>query len=273
MTLSLTPYTKDSEISPMSIELSLITVNYRSRHAFKKCLASLTPQLTKENISFEWLAANNSPEESLADLPARTVYEGENVGFGAAINQAAREARGEFLWLLNPDTEFLRGSISEALGRAREKSPSVFGFSLQDERGNINIHDFGPDLTLACWGVRKFLPNHLFFPGKTPAHVDWTSGASLLIPKKTFETIGGFDKRFFLYFEDRDLCLRARSEAGASCFYDTSIAFRHSSGTSFAGNTKEQKSHYYDSLLAYAEKHLTPGERRFFEMLVRLKRI
>jgi GT2 family glycosyltransferase len=253
----------------MKTEISLITVNYRSKRALEMCITSLLPQLKKEGISFEWLVANNSPEESLDDLPVNTLYTGDNIGFGAAINRVAREAKGEFLWLLNPDTRFLRGNIRSAIDFARKNHPALLGFQLKDNTGNRSVYDFGSDFTLIHWAMRKFLPKKSSLPkDNTHTHVDWVSGASLLIPKETFQVIRGFDEDFFLYFEDRDLCLRARKRTEAKCFHFPTLVFYHQSGTSFEGNTPIQKKHYYASLLTYTQKHRPFFEQFFFATLI-----
>ena len=252
---------------------SLIFVNYRSADALAASLASLADEVVGGYA--EMIVVNNDPSERaslsrLADqFPIRIVDLGENVGFGAASNRGAREAGAELLGFLNPDTRLVRGSLREVAGYFDgDDRAGIAGAALVDPDGKPEPWSAGPDATL----FRIFVNNLSLFRGApprdgTPTAVDFVSGAAFFTRKSLFDKLGGFDERFFLYFEDMDLCRRA-GIAGYDTVRLPAPVFAHEGGTS-RSSAAEQKRHYYESQDRYFGKHRPKWEGGVLKFLRR----
>lgn len=153
------------------------------------------------------------------DLRVRLVEAGRNLGFGAACNLAAAKSAGRHLLLLNPDAwideESLRRLAAalesdERLGVAApclsypDGSPQFVWAPPVGVLGEA-IQRFRNRFEEAAWNHGR-LPRLL----KPCVGAGWYTAACLLVRRAAFDDIGGFDERFFLYFEDADLCLRLR---------------------------------------------------------------
>ncbi|HVZ36603.1 MAG TPA: glycosyltransferase family 2 protein, partial [Polyangiaceae bacterium] len=157
----------------------------------------------------------------------------KNGGYGYANNQAIRAALAsadspEYFYLLNPDAYVLPGAVRELLSFVQQRPDIGLAGSQQEQPdGSINRSAFrfpsvrselmqGSRLGL----LEKLLPGAQIAPPplEQAGPVDWLSGASLLVRREVFERVGLFDEAFFLYYEETDLCLRAR-HAGFRCWY------------------------------------------------------
>lgn len=207
-----------------ALAVSVVVVAYRSRAHLPACLASL--QAAAEGLPLELVVVDNASGDGTPDLvrqafPWARVLENEtNRGFAAAANQGARGARGRHVLFLNPDAVPSAGSLA-VLVRALDADPSV---------GLVGPQLLNPDRSPqpSAWiapGFRSLAFDALLlanlFPrsrmsfltveGTEPREVSCLSGACLLARRECFESLAGFDERFFLYHEDFDLCLRARA--------------------------------------------------------------
>ena len=216
------------------MDLSVLIVSYNTRELTLACLDSVYAQT--ERIEFEVLVVDNASQDGSAAAvaerfpQARLIRRESNIGFAAANNLASREARGEFLLLLNPDTVVLNGAIQRALEFARANSwASIVGGRTFFPTGRLNpnsCHGRPTPWSLLCMGTgvsRLFRRSRLFDPESlgpwlrdTVRRVDAVSGCFLLIPRALWEELHGFDESFFMYGEDTDLCLRA-AQAGHAC--------------------------------------------------------
>lgn len=246
------------EKSASNQKYSFIFVNYRSVERLARALGSLS--LLPERDEIECIVVNNDPKETekSKDLcrkyGAIYVQTERNIGFGAASNRGAAKASGEILGFLNPDTEWKSGAIAE-IGDALRNGIGVVGVELITPDGQPEEWSFGQDPSL--FGL--FCDNLLGWRNKKGRKqegmdvVDWVSGAALFLDRSFFELIGGFDERFFLYFEDADLCRRVRI-AGRAIVRLTSIRLAHSGGASHTSR-RGQKRAYFRSRDLYFSKY------------------
>lgn len=165
---------------------------------------------------------------------ARLIVNDKNRGFGAGANTGIESASGDVVLLLNPDT-WVGPTTKDAIARFFETHPlaGVMGCGLFDPDGLplISARRFYNWRTLAMRriapvskSVQRFeLLDHSF---ERPERVDWVAGSGMAINKKIFNAIGGFDERFFLYFEDVDLCSRIWL-AGYEVWHDRSAPVFH----------------------------------------------
>lgn len=159
-------------------------------------------------------------------------------GFGANHNWAFRQVQTPYFCVLNPDIVFKKNPFPELLKCQLETQASIVAPMILNPQGTIedSIRHFPTVLGL----TKKLLGfsdgRYPFFPGQRPFFPDWVAGMFMLFPSCDFARLGGFDEQYFLYYEDVDICKRAR-RAGmqiAACPSATAIHdARRSSHSSF----------------------------------------
>lgn len=237
---------------------SFIIVNYRSAEHLPACFSSF--QNVTIPTPYECLVANNDlrEQEIIEALHRRfsftSIHLPRNGGFGYAVNRAAERARGEILVVLNPDARFLSGNLG-MIAEYFRKNPSLgcIGMNLLLEPETPQPWSFGRQITLS-----RLIRNHLVSVKKNalgttkPFVVSWVSGAAFALPRSLFFQLHGFDERFFLYYEDIDLCSRLAAFNKKSVVLPA-LRVLHIGGGSM--QKTEQKKSYYDSQDRYFSLH------------------
>lgn len=200
------------------IKYSIIIINYKQEELLKKCLGSLYG--TFKSSPFEVIVINNSKEEKLPqfDLPNFRIIESENYGYANANNVGAGKAKGKYLFFLNADTEIKNDFLEEFDKEFGEKEFGVVGFKLLYPDGSFQPSCYFENnffneiknkklekIFKSGDGIKKQEIENQF---KEIKKVDWVSGAAMMVKRSIFESIGGFDERFFLFYEDADICKR-----------------------------------------------------------------
>jgi GT2 family glycosyltransferase len=229
-------------------DASVIVVSYNTREILRACLDSLFAAIGNRQV--EVIVVDNASRDSSADMIAesfpevRLVRSPTNLGFAAANNVGFELARGRHLILLNPDTLLAPEAIGRALDHM-EANPGVglaggrlLGRSGEDEPSARLFPSFLNEF-LVLTGLAARFP-HSRFLGRfdrtwadpaEPAVVDWVPGAFTIIRRDALTEVGGFDERFFLYYEEVDLCRRFKA-AGWEIWYWPDIVVRHWGGES-----------------------------------------
>ncbi|MGB6317136.1 MAG: glycosyltransferase family 2 protein, partial [Litorimonas sp.] len=200
---------------------TVIIVNYNGGAYLRRCVEALAAQ---DHGGFEAVIVDNgSTDGSLAALPAlderfRVIEAGDNLGFAAANNLGAREARGDWIVTLNPDA-FARPGWLSALHRAARRNPGAtmlgsMQVTADRPEGEAPTFD-GTGDEYSVYGVayragygkplRTYTED---FPVFGPC------AAAAAYRREAFEAVDGFDARFFCYHEDVDLALRMRRLGG-----------------------------------------------------------
>lgn len=240
-------------------KLSISIVNFQSESFIEKCLASVFKYL--ENLDFEVIVVNNDASENLEEVKrnfpeVKIVNHKKNVGFGAGHNLGAKEAKGEIILFLNPDAELTNNVVPIIKLLESNKSVGIAGPCLLADNGEIQAWSAGKETSL--WGlIRNNLgmsPSKKFWKSAKRKEVHWVSGSALFIGRSLFEELSGFDESFFMFFEDEDLCKRAR-EKGSKVAHVPEVRIRHACGRS-TKDKKLQKEWYYKSQEYYFQKHL-----------------
>jgi GT2 family glycosyltransferase len=167
-----------------------------------------------------------------------------NLGFGVANNVALEQARGHYFVLLNSDAFFTPGSLRRAIEHMEETPRCGLGGALLQGRGGEwqpsakSFHSIPGDLIVLTGLADKFPSSKLFGRASRtcadeskPAQVDWVPGAFAIIRPSALAKIGLFDPKFFLYYEEVDLCLRIK-EAGMEIWYWPDVLITHLGGQS-----------------------------------------
>jgi N-acetylglucosaminyl-diphospho-decaprenol L-rhamnosyltransferase len=196
-----------------------------------------------------------------------------NRGFARAVNEGARLSRGDWVLLLNPDVTLSPGFLDDALARAGrmadEPDVGVVGFGLRNPDGSRQLST-GPFPTLAGTLARLLLPRHRRKYSEPPpsGRVDWATGCCLLVRRQCWDDLGGLDPAFFLYYEDVDLCRRARA-AGWTVRHEPKLWVVHHRplhGRQVPPHLRLITRH---ALLTYATKHWPQWQRRILAGIVR----
>jgi GT2 family glycosyltransferase len=208
-------------------ELSVLLVTYRTRERTLACLQSIYQQT--QETRFQVVVVDNDsqdgsteaiargfPDVTLLSLPA-------NIGYARAINLAAQSARGDYLVLLNPDTEVLHGALDKLLAFARaHPGHGLYTGKTVRPSGELDPRSCwgAPSLwSLTCFGLglsTLFRSSPVFNPESlgrwrrdTVREVPVVTGCLCLVPRPVWDELGGFDPIYFVYGEDTDLSLRA----------------------------------------------------------------
>lgn len=252
--------------------VSLIFVNYRSVQCLAMALESLF-SFEREDAFFEIIVVNNDSSESgaLQDLqrtfPFLLIESSENTGFGRGCNLGAKRARGAILGFINPDVlwmgTYLR-KIAAVFDESRQMG--VLGMALLDMKRRPETWSVGEEPNFIRLFLNNFFPvRRAVWPNQKSFFSDWVSGGALFVRAVLFTEIGGFDERFFLYFEDVDLCKEVRRR-GFSVRYCPQFPLTHLGGKSQVSR-QLQKKHFYDSQKKYFEKHRPLWENNALKFL------
>lgn len=244
------------------MKLTIQIVNFRSRHNLRRCLFSICENLPAI-LHTEVIIVNNDEEpldRAIADrgggLAVRIVEVGKNIGFGSAHNAGFRQSRGEYILFLNPDAEIAPSALDKMLGVfAEDEKIGIVGPLLVDSAGKVQPDCFGAHRTPLSTIKNKIFKRRegQTIAGEKVFKTDWVSGGSMIIRRDVFEKTGGFDEKFFMYFEDVDLCARAKKNGSIVAIHPAARIF-HESGKSFSSE-REKKKHYYISQDYYFRKH------------------
>ncbi|MCO6174794.1 glycosyltransferase family 2 protein [Flavobacterium sp. NRK F10] len=211
----------------MSVELSVILVNYNGIQYLDACLKSIQQHLLE--IDYEIiLIDNNSQDESCTfikeNYPTICLIESRsNNGFGKGNNLAVQQAKGEYVLLLNIDT-VLQDNLKPALDYVKtHKTVGALGINmLNGNKEYLQAVGQFPNLTNLFWMKRAFQFDDDFISGdfsKEIYEVDWLTGSFILMSKRIYDEIKGFDEDYFLYVEDVDFCKRIADLGYKRVFY------------------------------------------------------
>jgi N-acetylglucosaminyl-diphospho-decaprenol L-rhamnosyltransferase len=271
--------------SSKAMSCSAIVVTHNSGATVRPCLEALVGEeceiVVVDNASGDDTVQRI--EEFVAWHPVRLIANEENLGFGAAVNQGAREATGEVLLILNPDAIAEPGAAAAMLRCLQSTGADTVGGALleadgQPARGFV----FRRLPTLATLAYEVLLVNHLW-PGNSvnrryrcldvdysqQQEVEQPAGACLAITRTAWDGIGGFDEQFFpVWFEDVDLCKRLL-DGGLKIFYCPGARFRHSGAHSVGQlSFRDKQVFWYTNMLRYARKHFSKGQVFFLRTAI-----
>lgn len=201
-------------------DVSVIIVNYNTKYFLEACLDSIRERC--HGVSYEVIVVDNaSSDGSCSRVKAgyswtRLLENEENLGFGAANNIGAREAAGKYLLFLNSDTLFLNDALKAFFDHAEAEGPKlgVLGCWLRGaDRRPVNSYGIFPTYA-GCAAARMafILPSRGCTTSeemtRMARRVDCVTGADMFMKRELFLGMGGFDERFFMYYEETELQLR-----------------------------------------------------------------
>ncbi len=247
--------------------ISAIIVSYKSANLLQKCVKSVA------DVANEIIIVNHSPKEDLSELLNTSdkvkIYIRPNRGYAAGCNYGAKMSSGDYLLFLNPDVLFKEGSLKILSKTCKQYRTAVAPKYLNSDG------TFQP-------GTRKFPElQHIFVSRTSPFKklfkksstlkdyfglnlseetepvklVDrFPLGGCFIIPRELYEELGGFDERFFLFFEDADFFKRLY-EFGKHAIYEPRSEIIHLQGFSRKHTSFKSEWHKGKSFYLYLEKH------------------
>lgn len=252
-------------------KISIIIVNFKSDKELLHCLSAIEDSRAK--AQYEIIVVDNNDTRSLKSAVSlfdkiRYIKNKTNIGYGASGNIGARCANGEFLFFLNPDTFFENNCIDILIDFLQKNNNiSIVAPLLLDKNKKIYpLQGTGMLTPLSATFSLSFFntifPNNpisrkfwlLDWSKKNPKQVEVVPGTAFVIRKSVFDSIGGFDERFFLFFEESDLCKRVRDNGGA-IWIVPSAKIVHLWGVSTARSEKDINKIFKQSRYYYFKKH------------------
>ena len=254
--------------------LSIIIVNYNVKQLLNECLQFVIT--ASEGIETEvWVIDNNSSDGSVKMLQeefpqVKLIANKHNPGFSVANNQAIKQAKGEHILLLNPDTLVPKNAFKKCL-EFMNNAPKcgALGVYMHDKDGVFlpeSKRGFPTPWVSFCKmsGLNKLFPSsshfnryHLGYLKNDENHiVDVLAGAFMWLRKSALEKVGLLDETFFMYGEDIDLSYRIQ-KGGFENWYLGTVKILHYKGESTNKYSYAYIQRFYGAMLIFAKKHFS----------------
>lgn len=214
------------------VDISIVIVNYKMREDIDVCLSSVFRELGETDLKIAIHVVDNSQnvdgvKEMIEGKYSRVQYidSGGNIGFGAAQNIGLKKEKAKYYLILNPDVEFIEGQntlvrmvkfmeANKEVGIAGPKNLNIDGSVQLSCARNFGIFDQIArrlELDKKSKYFKRKVDSYLMrdFAHNRTIDVDWIIGSFMFVRNELFEKIGYFDDRFFMYFEDCDICRRS----------------------------------------------------------------
>ena len=260
-------------------KVSIVIISYNTRELTLACIQSVFVEAKSKN--YEIIVLDNDSSDGSAEAieaefsdRVKIIRSSENLGFAAGNNEAAKDVSGEYLLLLNPDTVVLNSAIDVLLEFAEENANAkIWGGRTVFADGRLNARSCWTRQTLwglVCqvFGLTSMFSRSTFFNPEViggwdrngDRQVDIVSGCFLMIKRHFWKELGGFDRAFFMYGEEADLCLRAR-KSGALPAVTSNATIIHIGGAS--------ETHQPDKLIRLIKAKSLLIERHFTEKTIK----
>ncbi len=251
--------------------ISFVVVSYNSEKYIRDCLNHI---LAVNDMPHEVIVVDNNSSDATrqiikSEFPSIRLIESEvNRGFSYGVNRGVKSAKGDLIFLMNPDAVILTPGVRAIRDYFSEDHVSVLGPKV------VNSGDYSRQFSARRFPTLKtgifnkssiftsLVPNNKFsreylnpiIDDSLPQPVDWVSGCAMIIKKDIFHLIGGFDERFFVFYEDIDFCRRVR-DAGYEIMYDPEVVVAHEIGISRTVPTIRINFERHRGMWIYYTKH------------------
>lgn len=263
------------------MDLSIIIVSYNTKKLLEDCLASVYKSLRGTPATFEIIVVDNVSTDGSREMIRKKfpkvvlIANKENVGFGRGNNQGMKRARGQYFLLLNSDTVVQDDAIGKLL-RFSRAHPRVFvGPKLYNTDGSPQT-SCGPFFTLPVVFAALFLKgDYTGITRQSPddtRYTDWVSGACIIAPGVLFRDGLGFDEGIFMYMEEIDLLMRAKSKGYRTVFYPEAHITHLGSGSS-TNRRKGPVLNIYRGFLYLFRKHYSAPSLELLKLFLKTKAI
>ena len=241
--------------------MSIIIVSYKTREVLRKCLDSIYEfgRKSQEIILVDNLSDDGTVEMIRNDFPDVTLILPENnLGFSLGNNEGLKRCSGDYILLLNPDTEVRENALAVIVNQLEINPKNLIAPKLINPDGSLQYSFWKKPMLIDSFLELFFLHTlikrnqYQIRPDKN-FKIEAASGAALAFSKESFEKIGGLDPILF-WMEDTDLCERFRND-GRSVIYVPEAVIMHIGGESSKKNYNKAISNQLISKLKYFKKH------------------
>lgn len=238
------------------MKFSIIIVSFNSEDFIRQCILSVLKNSPPET---EVIVVDNNSTDSTLDVLNPISQEitlislKENLGFAKANNLGAKHSKGEFFFFLNPDTK-MEEQVVEELASFYASTPNIGLLAPKLVMADGKVQPSVKKLPSVLGAIKEYIfgIKHAYSEyapeGNDPVEVEYIYGAAYLIKKDLFMKLGGFDEKYFLYYEDADFCGRIR-QLGKKIYYYPGVSIKH-----LVGGTKSSADKYklsYQSSIKY----------------------
>lgn len=257
---------------------SIVIVNWNSTDLLRNCINSIKKNTS---VSYEIIVIDNNSKnyeqnelKTLDDIIL--IQNSSNVGFAAANNQGFKIVKGEYIFMLNPDTVLVNNAIDRLIDFLLQNNdihaaaPKLYFSEKLDYHPSIKkfhtpLDQFMQMIPLS--GLIKSVYSKIAFdPDKTKC-VSCVWGAAIIFRKEVFENIGFLDERFFLYSEEVDFC-RRMFDNGLKLYYHPAAEIIHYGGKSQSKSLIAKNVLLWESITKYLEKYFPKKEIVFYYRLL-----
>lgn len=221
----------------MQIRVSVISVSFNNSNSIENFISSVQKNISKND---ELIIIDNHSSDSTVEKIRKfknitLISSDKNLGFSRGNNLGVKKARGQYLFFLNPDTFLEKPILDELIDFYEDMDAGLLGPKLTLSNGGIqpsvrNLPTFWRAFQEYILGIKNSYSQYVPV-GSQPVEVEAVYGAAMLITKELFEKIKGFDERYFLYYEDIDLCRKIK-EVGKKIYYFPDVSVQHIVGGS-----------------------------------------
>lgn len=260
-----------------AIDLSIIIVSWNVRDLLRACLTSIAETaggLRVETIVVDSASHDGTPHMLATDFPAVTLLaQTANVGFARGNNLGLQAARGDYLLLLNPDTELRPGALQTLIGYLAAQptvglvGPQLFNSDGSHQSSRRRFPTLATALSESTW-LQPYAPagvlRHYYVQDSADdavRDVDWVTGACMLTTRAVVARVGGFDEGYYMYSEELDWCRRIKA-VGYRVVYLPQAHVLHHAGKSSEQAVVQRHINFNRAKLRYFHKYHGAGAGR-----------
>ena len=243
------------------MKVSIVIVNWNVRDFLRKCLTAIYKSIT--DLDFEIFVVDNNSSDGSGEmvrkefLAVRLIENRNNMGFARANNMAIKEAGGDYILLLNPDTEVMEKSVNKMVSfMDAHREIGILAPKLLYPDGTRQ-ESIVPPFSFSSYFLNEYFPfsKRAFMMHKiySTQAVENPTGACLMVRKNVFEKIGLFDESFFVSWEDVDFCRRAGKGGIKILFFPEAEIVHHKSQCS--KNNPHHAAYKYRGLRVFVKKY------------------
>jgi N-acetylglucosaminyl-diphospho-decaprenol L-rhamnosyltransferase len=267
----------------MTSTVDVVVVAYQAQDRLRRCLESLR-DYPHSSRPLRVVVVDNGDEATTASLvhgvlPEADVLEPhENLGFARATNLGIRSGSGEYILVLNPDTEVLSETLDRVLAVLDARPDvAIVGPKLVRADGSLDHaarRSFPTPLSALAHfaGIGRLLRGGPLAQYRAPevesGAVDAVNGAFMLIRRSALEAVGLFDEGYWMYMEDLDLCYRLRQAGGITWYEPAAEALHVKHGTTGAFRSPRLVWAFHYGMYRFYRKHYAPRRNAALSALV-----
>lgn len=247
------------------MKLSVIILNYNVRYFLEQCLISV--QKAVGSVDAEIIVVDNNSSDGSCEMvktrfPKIKLLENpENIGFSKANNQAVKQAKGEYICILNPDTAVAENTFIQCLWEMENHAEiGILGLYMMDGTGNF-LPESKRNIPTPKNAIKKLLgrghAQNGYYSNNISPHesgfVDVLAGAFMFLKKERFDAVNGFDEDYFMYGEDVDISYKI-FKAGYKNYYLGTSCLLHYKGESTLKDAAYFE-RFYGAMQIFYKKH------------------